>query len=257
MRVSELKISQLVDLLGRSIADEKVVSALGSHLFQIDRKSFRSYISLPDEGLELVFDGPDQNAPVAAQAGAIRLSAIHVRKGGDRGAPGSYGGLPSGVLLGDTETEIRGKLGEPVSTGGGGFTSIPPIWPIPHWLKYWIGNAIFHFQLDDTGRVDMVTLMAEEPQAISQPPERLVIVIIPSLVSLLWRREKEKGLPLSEQEVLEIRDTAPAIALPLEGLAAVEERRGYRDVNPDNCWEEWQQMRLELVEYDQSRPRSD
>jgi hypothetical protein len=152
---------------------------------------------------------------------------------------------------------MSSKLGEPASIGGGGFTSMPPIWPIPHWVKYRIGNAVFHFQLDNAGRVDLVMLMTQEPQTPDQPEDRLIMVVMPSLVSLLWRREKEKGSPLTEQEVLEIRDTAPAIALPPEGLAAVEEGRGYRDIDPNNCWPEWQRSRLELLAYDQNQQGSD
>jgi hypothetical protein len=76
--------------------------------------------------------------------------------------------------------------------------------------------------------------------------ERLIITCIPSLVSTLLRLEEEKGSPLTEQEVLSIRDAAPAVALPVEPASAVEKARGYRDIDLDNCWEEWQQARLEL-----------
>ncbi len=31
-------------------------------------------------------------------------------------------------------------------------------------------------------------------------------------------------------------------------VIALGERRGYRDINPANCWEEWQQVRRELNE---------
>lgn len=65
---SAFNISQLVDLLGRSMADEKVVAALGPHLFQVDRSAFRGSISLPDEGLDFMFDGPkdESRAPPSA-----------------------------------------------------------------------------------------------------------------------------------------------------------------------------------------------
>lgn len=76
--------------------------------------------------------------------------------------------------------------------------------------------------------------------------ERLIITCIPSLVSTLLRLEEEKGSPLTEQEVLSIRDGAPAVALPVESAAAVERERGYRDIDLDHCWEEWQRYRLEL-----------
>ena len=76
--------------------------------------------------------------------------------------------------------------------------------------------------------------------------KELVITCIPSLVSLLLRRETEKGAPLTEQEVLSIRDAAAAVALPADMAAKVERERGYRDIDLDNCWKEWQAYRLNL-----------
>jgi hypothetical protein len=76
--------------------------------------------------------------------------------------------------------------------------------------------------------------------------EKLIITCIPSLVSTLLRLEEEKGSPLMEHEVLSIRDAAPAVALPVESASAVEKERGYRDIDLDNCWEEWQRYRLNL-----------
>ncbi|HWA49893.1 MAG TPA: hypothetical protein VG742_16595 [Dongiaceae bacterium] len=76
--------------------------------------------------------------------------------------------------------------------------------------------------------------------------ERLIITCIPSLVSILLGREEEKGSPLTEQEVLNIRNQAVAVALPVEAAANVVKERGYRDIDPDHCWEEWQRYRLNL-----------
>jgi hypothetical protein len=75
----------------------------------------------------------------------------------------------------------------------------------------------------------------------------LIIFCVPSLVSTLLNREKAKGSPLTEAEVLGIRDTAPAIAMPPDVAAKVEAERGYKDIDPENCWEEWQRARLELI----------
>lgn len=80
------------------------------------------------------------------------------------------------------------------------------------------------------------------------PEERLVPIIIPSLVSLLVRGEKNKGSPLTEQEVLDIRNKAPAMTLPVEAVAQLAETRGYQDIDAENCWEEWQRVRLELID---------
>ena len=75
---------------------------------------------------------------------------------------------------------------------------------------------------------------------------RLIIFCIPSLVATLLNRENKKGAPLTEQEVLEIRDNAPAIALPEKVAEEVTAKRGYEDIDADNVWEEWQRARVEL-----------
>ena len=76
--------------------------------------------------------------------------------------------------------------------------------------------------------------------------EELVIMCMPSLVSTLWRRECDKGSPLTEEEVLKIRDEAPAMAVPAFAVKQIEESRGYVDIDPERCWEQWQKARLEL-----------
>jgi len=72
---------------------------------------------------------------------------------------------------------------------------------------------------------------------------KLVFHFVPSLVSTLLNREQVKGSPLTEQEVLAIRDTCPVIALREETAKAAEEERGYKDIDPENIWVEWQQSR--------------
>lgn len=67
----------------------------------------------------------------------------------------------------------------------------------------------------------------------------MIVLFIPSLISLLVSKAEEKGSPLTEQEVLAIRDNATAIVTDAEGVLAVAERRGYQDIDPEHCWEEW------------------
>ena len=76
----------------------------------------------------------------------------------------------------------------------------------------------------------------------------LIIYISPSLIATLLNRERAKGSPLTEEEVIQIRDNCPAIALTQEDARRVDESRGYLDIDPENCWEEWQRARLELAE---------
>lgn len=78
--------------------------------------------------------------------------------------------------------------------------------------------------------------------------EKLIVFCIPSLVATLLSREREKGSPLTEEEVIDIRDNAPAKRLTLAEAGAVEARRGYKDIDPERCWEEWQEVRLQFVD---------
>ncbi|MBD8250886.1 hypothetical protein SOM24_02685 [Pantoea agglomerans] len=67
----------------------------------------------------------------------------------------------------------------------------------------------------------------------------MIVLFIPSLISLLVSKAEEKGSPLTEEEVLDIRDNATAIVTDAEGVLALAERRGYQDIDPEHCWEEW------------------
>ena len=76
--------------------------------------------------------------------------------------------------------------------------------------------------------------------------EHLIIVPVPSLVATLLRAEKDKGSPLTEPEVLAIRDGCPSVVLSKQVAAEVVARRGYDDIDPDNVWEAWQAIRPSL-----------
>jgi hypothetical protein len=73
--------------------------------------------------------------------------------------------------------------------------------------------------------------------------EPLIIVPVPSLVATLKAAEREKGTPLTEAEVIAIRDRCPSIVLSETLAAAVWAKRGYADINPERVWEEWQAIR--------------
>ena len=88
--------------------------------------------------------------------------------------------------------------------------------------------------------------LSEEEEYSAESQEDLQIVPVPALVAVLYHKESEKGSPLTEAEVLEIRDKAACIAMPRFAFLQVEAQRGYRDINPDFAWEEWQQVRHEF-----------
>jgi hypothetical protein len=74
--------------------------------------------------------------------------------------------------------------------------------------------------------------------------EQLVPVFMPALVLLLLHAEKLKGEPLTEDEVLRIRDNAICVMTRVDVARKQDESRGYRDLDPENCWHDWQQHRL-------------
>ncbi|WP_420113523.1 hypothetical protein [Pseudactinotalea sp.] len=78
---------------------------------------------------------------------------------------------------------------------------------------------------------------------MSQSPERLALTFTPPLVALLRSAEQAAGRTLTEVEVLGIRDAATCIALDPSVAEAMTAARGYQDIDPENCWAEWQQVR--------------
>ena len=80
--------------------------------------------------------------------------------------------------------------------------------------------------------------------------DNAVLVIIPSLVAQLLHAERTKGAPLTETEVVKIRDESECVAMHPDDLPAMIEKRGYEDINPERCWEEWQKARVALVSFD-------
>lgn len=76
----------------------------------------------------------------------------------------------------------------------------------------------------------------------------LVPSFTPALIAILLNRENAKGEPLTEQEVIEIRDSSVAIMVPRSMERALAASRGYDDIDPENVWAEWQRRRVDLQE---------
>lgn len=239
----------LVNLLRRPCGDAMVKEFLGSNIGELDRNRDFSYVEIREAGLEVVF-GPAVRAVPADELTDLReprLIAFHFHRAGHEGYSPYSGALPGDAALDDPEWTILRKLGAPASSGGGG-TSSTGAWT-PYWIKYQIGTEVLRFQSDSNGCVEIATLMAPDARMASALPQhRMMIMSIPSRVSLLWSREQGKGSPLTEREVAEICNESASVALPLPVAAAVENGRGYRDINPGNCWAAWQQIRLDLIE---------
>ena len=75
--------------------------------------------------------------------------------------------------------------------------------------------------------------------------EDLVPVFIPSLSAILVNAEDNKGSPLTKEEALEIRDKASVVMLSKQAAEQMNEKRGYSDIDPENCWYDWQMLRRE------------
>ena len=80
---------------------------------------------------------------------------------------------------------------------------------------------------------------------MSNEPE-LVPVFMPALATILIAAEDKKGEPLDETEVLGIRDSAVCIMMKQTDAVQMAESRGYLDIDPQNCWYDWQMLRREL-----------
>ncbi|WP_243371097.1 hypothetical protein [Microvirga solisilvae] len=72
-----------------------------------------------------------------------------------------------------------------------------------------------------------------------------VLVFMPALVAILTQMEERKGSPLNQEEVEKIRDhfLPNAMRVPLAAAEKLAEDRGYDDVDPDHCWEDWQALK--------------
>lgn len=76
--------------------------------------------------------------------------------------------------------------------------------------------------------------------------ERLVIIAIPPLVTLLVAHEKRKGFPLDQREVLAVRDSATCMRVRESVAVRMAEERGYSDIALETPWEDWQAIRPSL-----------
>ena len=131
-------------------------------------------------------------------------------------------------------------------TSHGSAAEVPPSLP---WMGYWalaillltsaftMADALPELEVGDVGAY---------AEIIARPnPHGYAVVPIPSLVSTLLAAERKKGSPLTEAEVLRIRDLAGVLVVPDDG-GKLEQDRGYKDIDPADCWRAWQAARLDL-----------
>jgi acyl carrier protein len=77
-----------------------------------------------------------------------------------------------------------------------------------------------------------------------------VKVFLNPLVMLLAGAEKQKGQPLTREEVLEVRDNAAFVMMSPEQArrfyGSLDAQVPVHRINPDRVWEEWQEIRSQL-----------
>lgn len=74
----------------------------------------------------------------------------------------------------------------------------------------------------------------------------LVPVFMPALAVLLVHAEDKKGTPLTKDEVYSIRDSGACIMMQASDARRMDDSRGYRDIDPENCWHDWQMARRDM-----------
>ena len=70
-----------------------------------------------------------------------------------------------------------------------------------------------------------------------------VLAYVPPLLFRLHRAERDKGAPLTQAEVLALRDRAVCTTLPRSEALAQAQARGYADLAADEVWPQWQAAR--------------
>lgn len=81
-------------------------------------------------------------------------------------------------------------------------------------------------------------------------PEPTIPVFLNPLAMLLSAREREKGSPLTEAEVLAVRDGAACTSMPLSQAerfyAALDAQIPIPRLHPERLWEQWQAVREQV-----------
>ncbi|WP_437615436.1 hypothetical protein [Erwinia sp. V71] len=71
----------------------------------------------------------------------------------------------------------------------------------------------------------------------------MAIIFIPALIKLLVHAQQNQSTPLSREEVETIRDNATAVSVPDTIATEMAQNGSWVDINPERCWEEWQDYR--------------
>jgi hypothetical protein len=159
-------LENMWSLLRRAANDSGVIQFTGRQPEDIERVAYQGFVNIKPVGISVIFKEAPWVVPLSqgADASALHVAAFHLHREGHEGHSQYQGALLGGVLFGDSEAAVIRKLGQPSATGGGGISTVLKK-PIPRWVRYLMNDAIFHFQLDGNGQVEMLTLYAPDFQA--------------------------------------------------------------------------------------------
>lgn len=73
----------------------------------------------------------------------------------------------------------------------------------------------------------------------STATEELIAHYVPSLLYMLKNHEITKGSDLTKEEVIDICDQSICMYVTKLRKAELDKQAGYKDINPEKCWEEW------------------
>jgi len=162
--MQESDVAALVGLLGMDSEESgllRKLEALGIHRI-IERRRGYGWIECKSRGISIAFKPwrSGHRLPVVLPANSLELVGIHLYRAGCEGYS-EYGGcLENGVKFGDTRDQLEEKLGTPYKCSSGrGVSSVVKGAPIPEWLKYDRGTHFVHYQMDESGTLEMVTLI--------------------------------------------------------------------------------------------------
>lgn len=119
-----------------------------------------AWIELKDDGISVMFKkDPSSLGHRDAQPNTgFRVVAFHLRRKGLDGHSQFEGRLTGNVEFGDTREQIESKLGTEYEFRAGGASRVIHGKRNPVSLKYFHGEWFAQYQLDDAGRLEMVTL---------------------------------------------------------------------------------------------------
>ena len=161
----EFDFDRLLGCLGKPLADHQVRQLLGDQRSKIERMAYVGFAEFKDLGVSVMLKEAPWVIPQeqVTEPRALHVCAFHFHcQGHGHGGYAQYAGIfPGGVCFGDSERDVRAKLGGPIAVGGGGFSKTLKK-PVPRWLRYLVGDAFLQFQLGPDSQVNMATLYLPE-----------------------------------------------------------------------------------------------